>query len=145
MTTRTVSNSGGNFNSGTTWVEGIVPTIADDVVFTVTSGNLNITANAVCRSYDETNWIGTLTHGSFSLSIGNATGGNLKMVTGATYTPTTSTSCRIILVSTAAACNITTVGKTLRNLNFNSWKCLHIFFARQLSFKWSSISKRWKF
>ena len=42
MATRTISNSGGNYNSTSTWVEGIIPTAADDVVATGTSGNLSV-------------------------------------------------------------------------------------------------------
>jgi hypothetical protein len=70
MATRTISNTGGNWNATGTWVEGAVPTAADEVVATATSGNLTINAAAACRSINLTNYVGTITHNSaITLSI----------------------------------------------------------------------------
>jgi hypothetical protein len=74
MATRTISDAGGNWTATTTWVEGVVPTNADDVVATATSGALAIVAGAVCRSFDLTGYTKTLT-GSAALTIGGSTGG----------------------------------------------------------------------
>jgi hypothetical protein len=120
MATRTISNSGGNYNDVGSWVEGAVPTNSDDVVSTATSGNLTINVNSVARSVDLTGYVGTLTHNAFNWTIGNATGGDLLLSSGMTYTKAASTSCKITLVSTAASANITTSGKTIHNLTFNS-------------------------
>lgn len=49
MATRTVSNSGGNWNATGTWVEGAIPTSADDVVFS-TNVNCTISSAAVCKA-----------------------------------------------------------------------------------------------
>jgi hypothetical protein len=59
MAIRTISNAGGNWNSTSTWVEGIVPGGLDDVVATATSGNLTVTAAASAKSINFTNYVGT--------------------------------------------------------------------------------------
>ena len=56
MAVRTVSNTGGNWNATTTWVEGIVPTSTDNIVFTATSGNLTINVASLCNGIDFTNY-----------------------------------------------------------------------------------------
>lgn len=61
MAIRTISNAGGNYNAVGTWVEGVVPTSADAVVATVTSGQLTVTATASAGSVDLTNYTNTLT------------------------------------------------------------------------------------
>ncbi len=62
MATRTISDAGGNWNSVGTWVEGAVPTSADAVVATGTSGNLTINVtNAICLTFIMTSYVGTLT------------------------------------------------------------------------------------
>jgi hypothetical protein len=73
MATRTIANGGGNWNATGTWVEGIVPTASDDVVATATSGTVTITAAAACRSINLTNYVSTLTHNAFTLTIGTST------------------------------------------------------------------------
>lgn len=74
MATRTIANAGGNWGTAGTWVEGAVPTSADDVVATATSGNVTINVAASCRSIDLTGYVGTLTHGAGNqVTVGNAT------------------------------------------------------------------------
>jgi hypothetical protein len=52
---------GGNYNAVGTWVEGIVPTSADDVVSTATSGQLTVNVTSAARSIDLTTYLSTLT------------------------------------------------------------------------------------
>lgn len=106
MATRTISNAGGNWDSVGSWVEGAVPTSADDVVATGTSGNLTLNVTAACRSINLTNYVGVLTHNNgINLNIGDGTAGAgniaLKFVAGMTYTPVTS-ACTVRLISTSA-------------------------------------------
>lgn len=61
MATRTISDLGGNYNATTTWVEGVVPTSADDVVATATSGQLTVNVSSAARSIDLTLYTNTLT------------------------------------------------------------------------------------
>ena len=123
--TRTISNAGGNWDSTGTWAEGVVPTSADDVVATGTSGNVTINVAASARSVDLTGYVGTLTHNSgITLSIGDATAGAgnvaLKFVAGMTYTLGSVTTSAISFISTSATQQtITTGGKTLGNWTIN--------------------------
>lgn len=74
MATRTIADGGGNWSSTATWVEGAVPTNADEVVATGTSGQLTIDTAAVCRSINLTGYVNTLTiNNANSLAIGDAT------------------------------------------------------------------------
>lgn len=83
--TRTISNAGGNYNTGSTWVEGSVPTSADDVVATATSGNLTVNAASAAKSADFTNYTGTLTmNTSQTWTVQN----DFKLVSGMTVTGT---------------------------------------------------------
>jgi hypothetical protein len=61
MPTRTISNAGGNYNAVGTWVEGIVPTSADDVVSTATSGQLTMNVAGAALSLNLSNYTNTLT------------------------------------------------------------------------------------
>ena len=99
MATRTITNGGGAWNVAGTWVEGVVPTAADDVVATITSGNLSIPSSytALCRSINLFGFTGTFTHatGSAALTIGTSTPGPSNVAlffpTSLTYTNGTST------------------------------------------------------
>jgi len=91
MATRTISNAGGGWSSTSAWVEGIVPTAADDVVATATSGNLSLNTSGYCRSIDLTDYVGRLDATSgYYLTIGTSTVPDsnvaLKFGSGMTYT-----------------------------------------------------------
>lgn len=73
MAIRTISNTGGLWSNAATWVEGEVPTNADDVVATATSGNITLTANGYCRSIDLTGFTGTITVQNCWIIVGNNT------------------------------------------------------------------------
>ena len=73
MATRTISNTGGNYNAVGTWVEGIVPTSADDVVSTATSGQLTVNVTSAARSIDLTSYVSTLTMTGALTVSGSAT------------------------------------------------------------------------
>lgn len=125
MATRTISVAGGNWNAVGTWLEGAVPTAADDVVATALSGNVTIPAavTALARSVDFTGYLGTLTFAATTsvLTVGDASGGALKFVAGMTVTLTGLGT--INLVSTTdnggAGWGVTSAGKTLPNVTFN--------------------------
>jgi len=73
MATRTVKNTGGNFSAAGTWVEGVVPTAADAVVFTASSGQLTVDVSSVCLSIDFTNFVNTITFNNPITVSGNVT------------------------------------------------------------------------
>ena len=126
MATRTISNAGGAWNTTGAWVEAQVPTNADDVVATATSGNVSIPTGAtmVCRSADFTSYVGTLTWASTTavLSIGGSTAGPgnvaLKMVAGMTVTLTGIGTLSFVSTS-ATQQTIDTAGKTVPNVTIN--------------------------
>lgn len=106
MATRTISTLGGNWNATTAWVEGAVPTAADDVVATATSGNLTINVGAACRSIDLSSYLAILTHNaSVILSVGTSTPGPSNKALDFnglwTYTKGSSSSSEIRFVSTS--------------------------------------------
>jgi len=106
----------------------VEPTAADDVIFDSNSGNITITAAAVCRSLDMTsgtgNYAGVLNHDAgFTLSIGDGTAGAgnvaLKLV-ASTYTIDNALTSAISFVSTSTTQQgITWAGNTHGNLTFN--------------------------
>lgn len=57
MATIVVSNTGGDYNNPLTWIGGVVPTALDNVEFTNTSGNLDITPGSECASINLTNCV----------------------------------------------------------------------------------------
>jgi hypothetical protein len=61
IATRTISDLAGNYNSTATWVEGVVPTSADEVVATATSGNLTVNVSSAARNVNLTNYSNTIT------------------------------------------------------------------------------------
>ncbi len=132
MATRTIANGGGNWTTAATWVEGVAPTAADDVVATATSGNITINSGAICRSADFTNYVATATHSTaITWTIGDATAGAgniaLKLVPGMTYTLGNTLTSAITFVSTSATVQtITTAGKLTGNITLNglggSWQ-----------------------
>jgi hypothetical protein len=106
MATRTVSNAGGNFSSTSTWVEGIVPTSVDDVVFTATSGNLTVNVNSECANLDFTNYVNTF---SMAVNVNLGVTGNLTLSPSTTYSYGGGTSSIILRQS----CNIQSNGSVL--------------------------------
>lgn len=96
MAVFTVSNAGGNYNVGATWVGGIVPTTTDTIEFTATSGNLTINVPSICAGIDFTNYVGTITlnntitcDGNINLGTGvYNVGGATTLYAGATGTIT---------------------------------------------------------
>lgn len=125
MATITATAGGGNWSSTATWVGGVVPTAADDVRLSSTSGNVTIDAASVCRSLDCSGYTGTLTHNAFTLSIGDATAGTsniaLRLVTSMTYALANVTTSAIAFVSTSAAQQtIDFGGKSAGNLTFST-------------------------
>ncbi|HBI33907.1 MAG TPA: hypothetical protein DEA43_03620 [Candidatus Moranbacteria bacterium] len=118
--TRTISDAGGNWDATTSWVEGAVPTSADDVVATATSGNLTINVAGAVRSIDLTTYTGTLTHNAFTLSVGDASGGALNFSGSWTYTTVGDTSAITFGSSDNTNNNITWGGKIYGNIVVSS-------------------------
>jgi hypothetical protein len=84
MATITISNTGGNFNATGTWVGGVVPGVADNVVATATSGPLTVTNSPTIISINFTNYTNTFSVNSgFTLTL---TGG-ITMVAGMSVSP----------------------------------------------------------
>lgn len=120
----TASASGGtrNWSDTASWVGGVKPTAADDVLFTAVSGNITIDGTSgspsLARSVDCTGYTGTWSQ-TFStfLNIGDGSGGSLKLVPGMAYVPNASGA--IQFLSTTTGNLVTSAGKTLGNLIFN--------------------------
>jgi hypothetical protein len=89
VATRTIADGGGNWHTAGTWAEGAVPTSADDVVATATSGNVTLDADGACRSIDLTGYTGTLSHSFRRLTVGTTSappgGVAVKFPAGWTY------------------------------------------------------------
>jgi hypothetical protein len=93
----TVSNAGGNWNTGATWVGGVVPsTTLDTVAFTATSGQLTVNVASTCIGINFTNYVNTITftntltvNGAINLGTGGYTqAGASGLIAGATSTLT---------------------------------------------------------
>lgn len=121
MATRTIANAGGNWNTAATWVETAVPTSADDVVATATSGALTLDNNGACRSIDFTNYVSTFTmnNSAYTLSIGDASGGAFRFVAGMTVTIGTDAS-GLKFMATSGPYNLYFAGKTVGGSTGNS-------------------------
>lgn len=126
MATRTFVASGisRNWSATTSWVEGVVPTAADDVVFsTNVVGSILVIdgtsgSPSLCRSFDATGYSRTLTHAaSRFLKVGDGTTGHFKLVSGMTYAP--STTSELHFLSTTTGNQITTAAKTMGKMVFN--------------------------
>lgn len=137
MTTKYVRTAGGNSNTAGTYAltsagteVTTVPTATDEVVLDANSGQFTISGALVCRSLNCTGYTNTLTHGAFTLSIGDATAGTgntaLKFVAGMTYTANAGGSSEIMFVSSSATQQtIAFASKTLARITFNgtgSWQ-----------------------
>ncbi len=85
---RTISTSGGNYNSTSTWVEGVVPTLADDVVATSGSGPLTVNVASSAKTFNLTNYASTLTMNA-NLSVYGA----VTLASGMTYAGTSDLIC----------------------------------------------------
>lgn len=84
MALKTIVNTGGTWNSPSTWSPSGVPAAGDDVISIATSGPLTVTANASCKSLILTGYTSTLTVNSgVTLTIsGNTTFSSGMSVSG---------------------------------------------------------------
>lgn len=100
------------------------PTAADDVFLNASSANCTINAAAFCRSINCTGYTGTLSHGAFTVTIGDATAGAsniaLKFVAGMTYQEFSATRAFDFISTSATVQTIDFAGKQTGNLTFNS-------------------------
>ena len=69
MAVRTIAAGGGDWNATATWIEGVVPTLGDNVFAVGTSGQLTVNVASACTSIDFTNYTNTLTMNN-TLSVG---------------------------------------------------------------------------
>ncbi len=133
MATRTFVGDGASHNWSATgaWVEGIVPTAADDIVFsTNTAGSILVIdgtsgSPSLCRSIDTTNYTRTITFGaSKQLNVGDGTTGAFKMTAGMTFAP--SGTSLVKFASTTTGNNITFAGYSFGDITFDgvsgSWQ-----------------------
>jgi hypothetical protein len=116
MAIRTISNTGGSYNSTSTWVEAIVPNSSDDVVATATSGQLTVNVASAARSFDFTNYTNTLTVNAIWTVSGVAT---QVFVSGMTISGTSN------IAITGTGASITSNGKTIPNLSISNNKTLN--------------------
>lgn len=116
MATRTISSLGGNYNSTGTWVEGAVPTSADDVVATATSGQLTVNVASAAQSFNFTNYANTLTMNNTWTVSGT---GTQSFVAGMTISGSSNISL------TGAGATIVTNGKLIPNLSITGNKTLN--------------------
>lgn len=115
MAIRTISNTGGNYNATGTWVEGAVPTSADDVVATATSGQLTVNVASAAQSFNFTNYTNTLTMNNAWTVSGT---GTQTFVAAMTIVG----SSNISLTGTGAT--IVSNGKLIPNLSFSGSKTI---------------------
>jgi hypothetical protein len=117
MATRTISNTGGNYNATGTWVEGVVPTSADDVVATATSGQLTINVASAALTVNLTNYTNTLTITAATWTI-SGTVFNIPSAMTIVGNATTG------VIALTGATTITTNGKVIPYLSMGGTKTL---------------------
>ncbi len=127
--TRTFVGDGASHNWSATgaWVEGIVPTAADDIAFSSnTAGSILVIdgtsgSPSLCRSIDTTNYTRTITFATGKqLNVGDPAGsgtGVFKMTAGMTFVP--AGTALVKFVSTVTGNNITWGGYTFINTTFD--------------------------
>jgi hypothetical protein len=118
MATITASAAGGSWTSGATWIGGVVPTAADDVVLNSSSGNVTINGTSGapnrCRDLTCTGYTGTLSHPTNTyLEIAGS------LVFSAAMTYSTNNSARLSFTSTSSGKTITMAGKQPPPTTFN--------------------------
>lgn len=99
--TRTISTTGGSYNSTSTWVEGVVPTSADDVVSTDSSGALIVNVASAAKTL---NLLGY--RDSLILNANLTVAGSITLDTGMTYVGSATLIC-------SASGTLTSKGKTI--------------------------------
>ena len=100
MASRTISNTGGNWNDLAAWVENIVPINGDDVKATATSGNLIVNVSSACKSIDFTNYTNIVTWNN-TLTVS----GNVTLVSTMTITTTSGTPLLSIITASTLTSN----------------------------------------
>lgn len=86
-----------------------VPTASDDVVTNNANVAMTVDVNSVAKTFDSTGYTNTLTHNAFSLTVS----GSVTFGSGMTYSPSTSTSCVLIM---NASGTLTSNGKAFNNV-----------------------------
>lgn len=133
-TTLYAKTAGGDWSDASTWSNissaGIddsgPPTAADDVVFDVLSGSVNVSSGSVCRSANFTGYTDDLTlDGNINWTIGDGTAGAgnvaLKLVSGMGFSVTSETTSDITFVSTSATVQtVDFAGKTTGDVTYNA-------------------------
>jgi hypothetical protein len=122
MATRTFGAANKKWSETSAWVEGEVPTAADDVVFNASSGNCEL-GNTIgkCRSMDAEAYKGTFTVSKGKVEVGTTTeapsGVALRLGAGMTLTPGEG---QFRMVGTSGTVEkVSTNGKTLNELSLN--------------------------
>lgn len=109
----TISDMGGTrqWSDAITWVGGVVPTVADDVIATATSGDVIVSVGSVCNSLDLTAYTGTL-------SSPGALGSGTLVVSGSLALGGTISYTGVLTLNSASSVTITTNAVAL-NVLFN--------------------------
>jgi hypothetical protein len=122
MATITAAAAGGNWTNAATWTGGAVPTGSDDVLLASTSGDVTINAAAACRSLDCSGYTGTLTHNTFTLTVGSSTaaasGIAVKLVPGMTYTASATGAAFVFTGSYSGTLDVDFAGKSTGNVTY---------------------------
>jgi len=105
MATKIVSVTGGNWNSTTTWVDGVVPITTDDIILSATSGPLVVNIVPTCKTFICSGYTNTLTMSNATTMTVN---GDVRLSSGMTISGSGA-----ITVSTSAT--LTSEGKQWPN------------------------------